>query len=354
MLAVLTTMCSSLRQTRSTHATLPRRIASTVLATLSQPMSLAKWLKVPPGKTARGRPFSTAMPAAHETVPSPPPTASTSACFAASRSAATMSSSPPSSTISAVGKRLTHFVDDPRSGSAARCGVDHQHHARAVGSWGRVDPERIGGRDLRRDDRRHDARTEHGDARTDAEAGEHVARIVRADGDTGQPDQPGKQGESQSDGRVLQPDPDRECRGAGGMAGRQRVRCREAVALPRQRHRHAIRPRPFPDPLGDLVGEQAGHRQADDTAQGAACGCRMTCRHQCRSDHEPQLGMVGGPAQPGHRGVQQRARRLRNRLEDLAIEGAETLANLAQALQALWFSPKSHDANVAGPDDVQT
>ena len=56
--------------------------------------------------------------------------------------------------------------------------------------------------------------------------------------------------------------------------------------------------------------------------------------------------MVGGPAQPGHRGVQQRAGRLRDRLEDLAIEGAETLADLGQAAQALWLSTESHDANL--------
>ena len=80
----------------------------------------------------------------------------------------------------------------------------------------------------------------------------------------------------------------------------------------------------------------------------------MTRRRERRSDDEPQFGMVGGPAQPGHGGVQQRAGRLGNRFEDLAIEGAETLADLAQALQALWFSPKSHDANVAVPDGVQT
>jgi hypothetical protein len=35
-------------------------------------MSFAKWLNVPPGKTASGTPASTATPAAHETVPSPP------------------------------------------------------------------------------------------------------------------------------------------------------------------------------------------------------------------------------------------------------------------------------------------
>ena len=45
MLAVLITIWSSLRQTRSTRATLPWRIALTVLATLSHPMSLAKMIE---------------------------------------------------------------------------------------------------------------------------------------------------------------------------------------------------------------------------------------------------------------------------------------------------------------------
>ncbi len=73
MLAVLITICFSLRQTMSTHDTQPRRIASTVLAAVSQPMSLAKWLNVPAGKTASGMPASIATPAATATVPSPPP-----------------------------------------------------------------------------------------------------------------------------------------------------------------------------------------------------------------------------------------------------------------------------------------
>ena len=36
----------------STQTTLPARIAATVRSTVSQPMSFAKWLKVPAGKTA--------------------------------------------------------------------------------------------------------------------------------------------------------------------------------------------------------------------------------------------------------------------------------------------------------------
>lgn len=103
MLAVLSTMCLSLRHTRSTYAALPCRMASTVRATVSQPMSFAKWLNVPPGNTASGRPASTAMPAAHATVPSPPPTARTSQRDAASRSTSSMSSSSSSSTTSAWG-----------------------------------------------------------------------------------------------------------------------------------------------------------------------------------------------------------------------------------------------------------
>ena len=332
MLAVLTTMCSSLRHTRSTQDTSPRRIASTVLATLSQPMSLAKWLKVPPGKTASGIPCSTAMPAAHDTVPSPPPTASTSARLAASRNASSMSSSSPSSTISALGNASrtssttrapvplpdAGLITSTTPAPSGRGSVVSTRSGSAVGIF-------VG------DDRRHDPSPEHRDARSDAEAREHVARIVRADGDAGQADQTGQQCEPQSDGRALQPDTDGERGGAGRVPGRQRVRRREASALPGQGHQHAVGPWPFPDTLGELVGDQAGHGQAHDSAHGASGGCLVSRRHQCRSDDEPQFGMIGGPAQPGHGGVQQRARRLRDRLEDLAIEGAETLADLGQA-----------------------
>ena len=80
----------------------------------------------------------------------------------------------------------------------------------------------------------------------------------------------------------------------------------------------------------------------------------MTRRREHRGISRTPDQPAAGPAQPGHGVVQQRAGRLGNRFEDLAIEGAETLANLAQALQALSFSPKSHDANVAVPDGVQT
>ena len=103
MLAVLMTTSSSLRETRSTHDTLPSRIAVTVRSTVSQPMSLAKWLKVPAGNTASGTPVSTATAAAHDTVPSPPPTASASARCAAARKAACGSSSSVSSTTSSFG-----------------------------------------------------------------------------------------------------------------------------------------------------------------------------------------------------------------------------------------------------------
>ncbi len=116
---------------------------------------------------------------------------------------------------------VAHFVDDTRPGTAARRRIDHQHHARTVGPRGSFHPQWIGGGDLGGDDRRHDSAAEHCDARTDAEAGEHVARIVRTHGDPGQPDQPGKQRQPQPDGRVLQSNADRECGGAGGVSGRQ-------------------------------------------------------------------------------------------------------------------------------------
>ena len=103
MLAVLMTIWVSLRHTRSTHDTVPSCIARMVLAWCSHPMSLAKWLNVPAGNTASGRPVSTATAAAHATVPSPPPMPSTSARSAAARSTSLRLSFLASSTISAFG-----------------------------------------------------------------------------------------------------------------------------------------------------------------------------------------------------------------------------------------------------------
>ena len=58
----------------SARAASPRDAASTAAVRLGVPASLAKWLRVPPGRTRRGRECSTAAAAAVPTVPSPPQT----------------------------------------------------------------------------------------------------------------------------------------------------------------------------------------------------------------------------------------------------------------------------------------
>ena len=118
-------------------------------------------------------------------------------------------------------QRVAYLVDHARAGAAARRRIDHQHHTGAVGPRGSLHPQRIRGGDLRRDDRRHDPAAKHRDARSDSEAREYIARVMRADGDAGQPDQTGEQREAQSNGRALEPDTDRECGGTGRVSGRK-------------------------------------------------------------------------------------------------------------------------------------
>ncbi len=347
MLAVLTTICFSLRHTMSTQEMSPPWIAATVLAVVSQPMSLAKWLNVPPGKTASGTPCSTAIDAAAATVPSPPPTPSTSASRAAARSTSSTSSSSFSSTILACGRAsrtssstrapvplpeagLTTSVTPAPSG---RSGVSTRSGATS-------------GQPLL-DDRRHHLRPQYRDARPETEPCEHVARVVRAGGHPGHPDQTRQQCQAEADRWVLQPDPDRERGGTGRVSRRQRVRRREPAGLPGQRHQEAARPFAAPDPLGDLVGDQAGHPQRDDTACGAALDRRGSEGGQRRGDGEPQLRMVGGLGQPRHHRVQERAGRLRDGLEHLAVQRAEALADLTDSTVATKQRRQVHAANLA-------
>jgi hypothetical protein len=226
---------------------------------------------------------------------------------------------------------VANFFDDARPGAAARCRIDHQHHACTVGPRWRVHPQRVGGGNLRRNDRGDYSASEHRDARADAEAGEYVARVVRADDHAGQADQTGEQCETKPDGRAFQPYPDGESRGACGVSGRQRVRRREVPALSGQRHQAPAGSRSLPDTFRELVGDQAGQRQADDSAHGASCGRLVSRRDQCCGNDKPQFGVIGSPAQPGHRGVKQWARRFGYRLENLAIQGAQPLSDLRQA-----------------------
>ena len=175
------------------------------------------------------------------------------------------------------------------------------------------------------DDRRHDPRADHGDGRADAESGEHVAGVVRAGGHPRHPDQAGQQGQAQSQRRALQPDADGEGGRAGRVARRQRVRRRHPAGPPDERHRRPVRPRPLPHALGHLVGEQARHGQRRDTPGGAALRRSVARRAENGGDGEPQLRVVGRRGEPRHDRIEQRAGGLRDRLEDLAVERAETL-----------------------------
>ena len=226
-------------------------------------MSLAKWLNVPPGKTASGTPGvqCDARRARHRPVAATDgehfrPSGRRSAVPPRGRRPRRVRRSRPAARPPAP-RRCTRAP-----GPAARRGIDHQHHAGAVGPGGGVHPQRVGGGNLGRHDRRHHPRAEHGDRGADAESGEHVTGVVRAGRDPGQPDQARQQRQPQPQRRALQPDADRERRRACRMARRQRVRRRRSPAPPGQRHREAVRPRPLPDPLGHLVGEQAGDREA--------------------------------------------------------------------------------------------
>ena len=91
MLAVLITMWSSLRQTRSTHDTLPERMASTVFDGVAADV-LGEMVERARREDRERKPASRHTGRA-DTVPSPPPTASTSARSAAARSTVSGSSS---------------------------------------------------------------------------------------------------------------------------------------------------------------------------------------------------------------------------------------------------------------------
>ena len=137
---------------------------------------LGEVVERPAGEDRKRNAGSTAMPAAHDTVPSPPPTASTSARLAASRSAASMSSPSPSSTISAAGSASRTSSTTRAPVPLPDAGLITSTTPAPSGRGRGVDPQRIGGGDLGRDDRRHDPAAKHRDARADAEAREHVAR----------------------------------------------------------------------------------------------------------------------------------------------------------------------------------
>src|SRR5262249_33928806 len=67
-----------------------------------------------------------------------------------------------------------------------------------------------------------------------------------------------------------------------------------------------------------------------------------------------QFRVVSGPAQAGHCGVKQRTGRLRDRLEHLAVQGAQALANLPDAAPAPTQGQQFHGVNVARCGDLQS
>ena len=299
--------------------------------TVSQPMSLAKWLNVPPGNTANGNPASTATAAAHETVPSPPPTASTSARSAAERSTSSSSLPAPTSTISALGRAsrtsstIRAPVPPPDAGlttsttpsPSGRAGCRHAAGLPWEGAG--LDEAAPLARPARRSRRRcRNRRTRRpGSAR-------------RWPPGTGRP------------GRPAAPAPGR---GAGSPA-RHRRRTRPhwrsgptaaswrwaSPRTPGERAPTRVRPRPSPHPLGDLVGDQAGGRQARPP-RGRRRGCidGLPTRRCAAAMANHSLEWSAAAGQPGHDGVQQRARRFRDRLEYLAVQRAQALADLPDA-----------------------
>ena len=97
---------------------------------------------------------------------------------------------------------------------------------------------------------------------------------------------------------------------------------------PQERNDLVTRPLTSPHSLSHLVGDQACHRQADHTAARAALS-RPVVRHcHGRRDRKPKLGVVGGAGERRHGLVEQRTPRVRDRLEHLSVEGAESLGDL--------------------------
>ncbi len=170
---------------------------------------------------------------------------------------------------------------------------------------------------------------------------------MRTDRHPGQPDQAGQQRQPEAQRRVLQPHPDGERGGAGGMTGRQRIGRRTTPDAPDQRHRIVERTRPPADALGDLVGHQAGDPQRHHSANGAALRRVLARRDQQRRDDEPQLRVVGRPGQWRHCLVEQRGRTLRNRLKQLTVESPQPPGDLFDTTQRS-YRPFAHCVHPTG------
>ena len=210
------------------------------------------------------------MPAAHDTVPSPPPTASTSARSAARAAPLEIVALPELDDLG-LRQRVAHLVDDACAGAATRSWIDHQHHAGAVRAGRGVDPQRVGGRQLRRHGRRHYPRAQHRDRRPDAESREHIARdSARRWRRATCPTSPASSASPSPSGGFSSPTPTANAAALAEWPDGSEFDVGGAPAPPAERHREAVRPRALPDPLGDLVGEQAGHGQGHHAASRAA------------------------------------------------------------------------------------
>ena len=226
------------------------------------------------------------------------------------------------------GQRVAHLVDDARAGSAARRGVDHQHHARAVGSRRSVHPQRVGGGDLGRHDRRHDPtrRARRCPRRCRSRRTRRRGSARRWPPGTARPAPPAGPGPARAAGsparhrrrtRPRWPSGPTAANSTSGIGGCCRISGTD-VRLGRGRFQTRL--------ATWLVNRLVTARLT--TPRAAPRRMTVPAAPSRGRDDEPQLGMVRGPAQPGHRGVQQRAGRLRDGLEHLAVEGAEPLADL--------------------------
>ena len=198
----------------------------------------------------------------------------------------------------------------------------------AVDPRRRIHHQRLGRRQLGLHDRRHQLGAQHRDPGADAETGQHVAGVVRPGVDPGQADQARQPAQHQTGRGALQPDAERERRGAGRMPGRERVRLWVAVDAAPQRHRVVAGPVPAPQPLGALVGDQAGDTEGDQAADRAPAQRRAAGGEQARGDGHPQLGVVGGAGQRRQHRIQQGSVGAGDGVENFLVQGSQTPGDL--------------------------
>ncbi|SIM77267.1 Uncharacterised protein [Mycobacteroides abscessus subsp. abscessus] len=114
-------------------------------------------------------------------------------------------------------QRFAHLFQDPLPGAIAGRRIDHQYDTLAPGPCGCFHPQRLARRNRRRHDRRHHARAQDCQSRTDPKSREDVAGVVDAGRHPGQPHQTGEQREPKAQRRAFQADSHRERRGTRRM-----------------------------------------------------------------------------------------------------------------------------------------